>query len=258
MKKPFFSIITCTKDSEKFILRNIESVEKQTYKNYEQIFIDGKSADNTLAIIKKFAKKYPEKFKLYIHPPKGISNAFNNGIKRSRGEYLFFLNSDDFYYDDIVLKDLHTFIKKNKSLDWVYGKINVVEEDGKTVGTFPNWRIFQKANKILLKYINYIPHQAVFMKRDVFKKYGNFDEGLKTSMDRDLWLRISGKTKWQFFDRIIAGYTIRSGSATSSKKAWKENLDRMHDVQKRHLTETEVILSKMINKAVFLINKKRR
>ena len=56
-KKPFFSIITVTKNSERFIERNIKSVLNQTIKDYEHIIIDGKSNDKTLEIINKYKKK---------------------------------------------------------------------------------------------------------------------------------------------------------------------------------------------------------
>jgi len=258
MKTPLFSIITCTNNSGKFILRNIESVANQSLKNYEQIFIDGKSIDETQDIIKKFVKKDPQKYKLFMFPPKGISDAFNKGIENSKRRYLIFLNSDDCFYDDSVLEDVYEFIKKNKSLEWFYGKIRVIEENGETVGIFPNRRIFQIASRTLLKFINYIPHQAVFIKREVFEKFGYFDTTLKTSMDRDMWFRIMAKTKWRFFDRIIADYRIRPGSVSSSKKMRKENTGRLEEVQKRYLSDKEMVLARTINKAVSLINKTYR
>jgi len=254
----YFSIITCTRNSEKFISRNVNSVEEQTFKDYEQIFIDGESTDRTQPIIRKWVKEDSTRYKLFIYPPNGISNAFNKGIEKSRGKYLIFLNSDDYFFDNSVLADVNSFFTENMDLDWIYGKINVVEEDKKKVGTFPNQKIFQIANRTLLKYINYVPHQAVIMNRKVFDRFGKFDESLKTSMDRDLWLRISTKTKWQFFDRTVACYTIRPGSASSSKEMFVENAARAEAVQKRHLNDAEVILARIGNRVISLINKTRR
>lgn len=89
MKRPFFSIITCTYNSEKFLQENIDSVKSQTFKDYEHIFIDGYSTDDTNKIINKYIL-IDRRSKIFKYPPKGISNAFNLGIKKSLGKYLFF------------------------------------------------------------------------------------------------------------------------------------------------------------------------
>ena len=256
-QSPFFSIITCTYNSEKYIVKNLESVKSQTLKNYEQIIIDGKSKDKTTSIIKKFAENDP-KIKEYSFPPKGISDAFNKGIEKSRGKYLFFLNSDDSFYNGDVLKNVSDFFIKNPKIDWIYGKINVVQEDGKSVGIFPKWKIFQISWKHLLKFINFIPHQAVFMRREVFEKFGNFDKSIKTNMDYDLWLRIAPRTKLGFYDRLISKYMIRKGSGSSDSDKKNQNLTCLEMVQKRHLNYFEMIPAKIANRLVMKINKTYR
>lgn len=138
-----FSIITCTLNSEKYILRNIESVKNQTFNNFEHIFIDGFSKDNTVKIIKNYINNkndYSNKIKLFQYEPKGIANAFNLGIKHSNGEYLFFLNSDDYFYDNNVLIDVHKFLNEN-NLDWIYGMINVVDDKNIFRGLWPRRKI---------------------------------------------------------------------------------------------------------------------
>ncbi len=257
MKKPFFSIITCTYNSEKFIERNIKSVLGQTFKNYEHIFIDGYSKDKTLKKIEKY-QKLNKSVKLFSFPPRGISDAFNKGIKRSKGEYLLFLNSDDYLYDKNVLEDVASFLIKNPDLDWIYGKISVVEEDGKKVGEFPKYKIFQISSKQLLKFINFVPHQAVFIKRKVFEEFGPFDESLETSMDYDYWLKIENKTKWIFFNRVMSNYTIRGDAKSSSAAKLKENLRRMHSVQRRYLNRQEYLLSNIISWFIQWCNKVTR
>ena len=141
-KQPFFSIITCTYNSEKFLEKNLESMKDQTFQYFEQIIIDGESTDNTVKIINEFSRNNSN-IRLFSYPPKGISNAFNLGIKHSRGKYIMFLNSDDSLYDKNLLENIHKFLIKNSKLDWTYGKINVVEENGKSIGIFPKWKIFK-------------------------------------------------------------------------------------------------------------------
>lgn len=256
--RPFFTIVTCTLNSSTFIQRNLESVENQTYKNYEHIFVDGGSKDDTKRTLKVYGNKFGDRVKIINYLKKGVSTAFNKGVEKASGKYIFFLNSDDYLYDNKVFQDTYNFLSSHGELDWVYGKINVVEEDGKTVGVFPLRKIFQLANRYLLKFINYIPHQSVFIKKNIFYKFGNFDPKLKLNMDTDLFLRLSKKTNWVFFDRIISNYVLRNDSLSSSYKNKKEGLVSLEEVQDRYLSKTELILAKIVNRLIAVYNKTYR
>lgn len=256
--KPFFTVITCTLNSTEFLSRNLESVERQSYKNYEHIFIDGGSRDGTVKILSDYKNKFIKKVKVIRHLKLGVSEAFNRGIKEAKGDYLFFLNSDDSFYDKDVLADIYAFLSKHNKSDWIYAKINVVEEDGKTVGIFPLRLIFQKANKYLLKFFNFVPHQTVFMKKKVFTNFGDFDTDLKSNMDIDLFLRIANKTNWAFFDRVICNYVLRKGSVSSDLRNKEIGLRTLEKVQKRYLPTTEFLLAKVINRVVSIFNKTYR
>ena len=246
-----YSIITCTLNSAEFLKKNIDSVKSQAYKNYEHIFIDGFSTDGTLEIIRRYQSEYPDKVSLHQIKPQGISNAMNEGIKFITGDYLIHLHSDDNFYDEDVLNKVDSQLNGN-IYDWVYGKINVVDKQYNNLGVFPTKRIWQnKGNdllkKYLLKFYNYIPHQAVFIKKSVFDRLGNFDENLKSGMDFDLWLRISKNTKWSFLDVIVSNYMIREGAQSSDNRKKIENLNNLNIVQKRHLNVLELCIAKIFN-----------
>jgi len=244
--KPFFSIVTCTLNSERYVLRNIESVKSQTFKDYEHVFIDGYSKDTTLNFIREYKTKNPNKVKLFFKKPNGISGAMNDGIKRSSGQYLIFLHSDDSLYDSEVLKKAHNFLLKNDFPDWIYGKISVIEEIGKKIGIFPNQKIFQTSNKFLLKIMNFVPHQSVFIKKEILDKLGEYDESVTSCMDYDLWLRIAGKTRWLFFDRIVSNYTVREDAQSSGKKNASMNNKNENKIAKRHLNTLEYCLHSLV------------
>jgi len=257
-----FSIITCTYNSERWIRRNIESVQNQIFKDFEHIFIDAFSTDKTLQIINEYYGDKQNNFKIFKTNPQGISHAMNEGIKNASGDYLIHLHSDDSFVDEYVLVDVDNFLN-GKNLDWVYGQINVTEEDGKSLGIFPVRKIFrqQSKNKIgnyLLKFFNYIPHQAVFIKKDVFEKNGYFDTSLSSSMDPEMWLRIRKKTKWEFFDRVISNYCLRSTSESANIKNKEKNKKNYLIVQKRYLNFFEQLLAKFVNLLVELKNKNYR
>ena len=93
-KKPLFSIITVVYNGEKFLEKAITSVINQSYKDFEYIVIDGGSTDKSLEIIKKYEKKIDY---WVSEKDKGIYDAFNKGMKVSRGKFIGFINSDDTY-----------------------------------------------------------------------------------------------------------------------------------------------------------------
>jgi len=249
---PYFSVITCTYNSQKYLERNISSVNQQLFKDYEHIFIDGKSTDKTGKMIRNYQKYYPEKVKLFTRTPKGISNAFNEGIKKSRGKYLIHLNSDDSFYNNNVLQKAFDFLSKKESLDWIYGKINVLNEKEKSLGIYPNKYIFKTSSKnrfgsYILKFINYIPHQAVFIKNEIFEKYGYFDETLSSKMDPDFWLKIRKETYWKFCEMTVSNFMLREGAMTSSKDNISINKSNLDIVQNRYMNKLEYFFARILN-----------
>jgi glycosyltransferase involved in cell wall biosynthesis len=253
-----FSIVTCTFNSAEFLQKNINSIKSQTYVDFEHIFIDGYSSDGTIKIIEEYKKEFPDKVFFYQTEPHGISNAMNEGIKKMTGDYLIHLHSDDSFYSKNVLEQVNDFTNLN-TYDWVYGKINVVDISETSKGVFPIKKIFQQTAKSLLakhllKLYNYVPHQAVFIKKTVFENYGYFDESLTSAMDYDMWLKICGKTKWTFIDEKISNYMIRSGAQSSDKIKQKENINNTNIVQKRYLNSFELLVAKLINLLINIKN----
>ena len=120
MNKNFkISIITVTKNSEKFLEENINSLKNQTYKNFEHIIIDGKSIDRTVEII----KKHKDKIDYWVNESdKGLYDAMNKGIKVSTGDIIGILNSDDIYYSD-ALKIVNHYFSEQDNLDFLFGTV---------------------------------------------------------------------------------------------------------------------------------------
>lgn len=251
--KPLFSIITCTLNSEKYLPEVIHSVINQTFTDYEHIFVDGFSKDNTVKLIQRYQEESSNPIVLYERKPQGISDAMNFGIKKSRGKYLMILHSDDYFSNNSVLSYVSTFLEKNKRPDWIYGQIVTVNESGKKIGLFPRYRIFKIASTFILNFVNYIPHQAVFIKKEVFNKFGLFDRKLKYCMDYDYWLRIKKSTKLLFIFRVITKYRIHKLGYSSSPENIGKVASERKRIQKKHLNTVIRLLSYPIN---FLIDRR--
>jgi len=182
--QPKVNIITVCLNSEKFLEKTIRSVREQTYRNIEYIIIDGGSTDSTLDIIKKYA----DKIDYWVsEPDKGISDAFNKGIRVSKGDVIGIINAGDRYTEGAISLAMKTFIE-NQDFDFVYGDLIYTDEKG-------NPQFLMKGDKNYRNKINYtIPsifHPTVFIKRTVYNSCGHFDTSYKIAMDYEFFLRIT-------------------------------------------------------------------
>ena len=114
------SIITVTLNSEETIRDTLNSVISQTYKNIEHIIVDGGSNDGTNKILKKY--KY-NKSKVFIKKNFGIYKSINFGIKKSTGDYVCILNSDDIFQSNDIIKNLVKIFSRNKKINIFLGNV---------------------------------------------------------------------------------------------------------------------------------------
>ncbi|OUU31218.1 MAG: hypothetical protein CBB97_00340 [Candidatus Endolissoclinum sp. TMED37] len=175
------SVITVTKNSEKYLEENIKSLSNQTFRNFEHIIIDGKSTDNTIGIIKKNSDKID---KWISEPDQGLYYAMNKGIKISTGDIIGILNSDDIYFPR-ALEIVNNYFSMDNELDFLFG---TVQKHKLMHGYFPN--------KIKWTFGFYTTHSVgFFIKRSSQLKVGLYDTQYKFSSDYDLFYRIIVKKK---------------------------------------------------------------
>lgn len=175
------SVITVTKNSEKFLEENINSLAKQTHKNFEHIIIDGQSTDKTIEIIKKNSDKINY---WKSEPDKSLYDAMNKGIKASTGDIIGILNSDDIYYPG-ALEIVNKYFYDNPNLDFLFGS---VEKYKLLHGYYPN--------KIKWTFGFYTTHSVgFFIRKSSQKKIGLYDIQYKYSADYDLFYRMIVKNK---------------------------------------------------------------
>ncbi len=187
---PKLSIITINFNNAIGLKRTMESVFSQTYSGFEYIIIDGGSIDESVKIIQEFQALYVKENKNHFifnwisEPDSGIYNAMNKGITHTDGEYCLFLNSGDYLTNNSVLEMV---FKSNLKEDIVYGNL-IVEADRIVIE-----KIHGKGKLTFLDiYCSLIKHQASFIRRALFDKFGLYNENLKISSD------------WEFFLKTLA------------------------------------------------------
>ena len=192
------SIITVCKNAEKTIEKTINSVISQTYKNIEYIIIDGKSSDGTISII----NKYINKISYFIsEPDHGIYNAMNKGILKANGDYCFFINSDDYLYDNRILEKIFCI---DYDYDIIYGDILVNYGYNRRL----KLKKSPKKTSYYFLYNNSISHPAQFIKRSLFIRHGLYDETYKLAGDYEFQIRVIVKynAKTCYLPYIISVY----------------------------------------------------
>jgi glycosyltransferase involved in cell wall biosynthesis len=221
MQNPKFTIITPAYNVQDRIESCILSVANQSYKNIEHLIIDGLSTDDTLSIVKNYSNKHP-----HIHwiseKDNGIYDAMNKGVSMSNGEWILFLGSDDVFYDKYILGNI--LAQNNiEELDVLYG--NVIWGDSGNIydGKFSQLKIMK---------IN-ICHQAIFFRKQIFEKLGEFETKYKVCADwvfNMKWMN-DDDIKKKYVDFVISKYNTEGLSSRLRDEEFIEDYD---DLIKKH------------------------
>lgn len=230
-----FSIITVTLDSENYIENTILSVARQTYKNKEHLIIDGGSTDSTIDIIRRYYKHLSY---LVSEPDNGIADAMNKGISRASGDYILFINSDDYLLNENILNRIYLLIQER--LDYYIFKVLSIYS-GNTQKILPS-KDFGLSTYFKMGSC----HQGHVISRKLFQKYGVYDSSFKIGMDYDFVLRIFQQgIKSKSMDLVISGMR-RTG--VSSRKDWSGLKERYDEERLVHYKNCE-------SKSMFMIYK---
>ena len=193
----FFSIIIPLYNCEDTLAESLESIISQSYANYEIIFADGASTDNTLQIIKNFKTENNNiHIKLLSEPDKGIYDAMNKGISLAQGNWLYFMGSDDRLCSSSVLSVVSSEIEREYA-DLVYGNV---------IGISSKIRyVYDTLGKVLAKGIH---HQSVFYRTSLFLELGKYDLKFKIASDYHFTLKVFFKDQYikRYIDKDIAYY----------------------------------------------------
>lgn len=220
MDAPLFSIVVPTFNSEERILKCLQGIARQEYNEFEVIVQDGMSKDNTAKLVREFSSANSNvSIRLFEEKDSGIYDAMNKGIEHASGKWLLFLGSDDELHDESVLQDVADFLKK-KDAEIVYGdaKIsgdNFWAKDGTVYdGQFDYRKLLDKN----------ICHQAIFFRKDVFERYGNYNLKYKIWADWEFNLRVFNSAKCVYQDRIISNFA--TGGVSSTNTDWEFYYDK--------------------------------
>ncbi|UWY29269.1 glycosyltransferase [Flavobacterium sp. TR2] len=206
------SIIVPTYNTEKFIRSTIESVQNQTYANWEMVLVDDASTDKTVSIIKEFAQQ-DNRIKLFELPEnRGNGFARNAALEKATGRYIAYLDADDLWFPQKLEKQIN-FLKAN-NLHFTFSFYDSIDEEGNNLN-----RRVESPNPLTYKqlfFCNYVGNLTAIYDADYFGKI--ILEASQKRQDWRIWLTILKQIETaKPIPEPLAFYRIRKDSVSSSK-----------------------------------------
>ncbi len=221
------SIITCSYNAVDTIEETIKSVLSQNYADIEYIIIDGLSNDSTINIIKKYSNKI---YKFVSEKDSGIYNAMNKGLEIAMGDVVGFLNADDVYFDEAVISNVIK-IFEDKKVDSVYGDLIYVSKDDNKIKRYWKSGNFNINN---FKRGWMPPHPSFFARKDIYKKYGGFNENYRISADYELMVKLLYKNKISTFYLPKLLVKMKTGGVSNKVSQTLKRLKEDYDIIKKY------------------------
>ena len=218
---PEFSIVTVCFNSEKTINKTIESVLGQEFKDYEYIIVDGASKDGTMDVVKSYEEKFEGRLKYISEPDKGIYDAFNKGIRMSKGKYVWIVNSDD-YIEPSALEELY---KVSSQYTFENAPIISAATNVHKSGTVKKIKSSaEQAADAYKKDWICSPHTSTVIPLNVYNKVGLYDDRYRIIGDLD-WFHTAyhSNVEFVFIDKVITNMIVGGVSTEYDyKKSFKD------------------------------------
>ena len=178
---PLVSILTPSFNQSTWLPDNLHSVACQTYPHIEHIVMDGGSTDGSVAVLEAAGDSITWR----SEPDAGQSDAINKAFAASRGDIIGWINSDDAYFDCLVIADVVAYFVAHPDVDVVYGHCAQIAPDGTII-----WMIWVPPfMRRVLRIVNFIGQPVAFIRRSALSD-PMLDESYHFAMDYELWLRL--------------------------------------------------------------------
>lgn len=207
MSMPIVSVIIPNYNRARFLPKVIESVRKQSYPNLEIIVVDDCSTDNSLAILSDLAKSYSNLKVFQVDKNRGANYCRNYGVKQAEGDYIAFLDSDDYFLEEKIEKQM-AVLEANPQLTFV-------------VSSFFQGGIHQLHEgpiylKDVLRHNNLGGFSTLLVKKQAFFEVGGLDNDLPSNQDWDLYLKLLEHNQGYKLAENLVTYDIQEDSISKS------------------------------------------
>jgi glycosyltransferase involved in cell wall biosynthesis len=203
---PLFSVITVVFNGARTLEATIDSVSRQTFRDFEYIVLDGGSTDGTIAILERNSDR--------IHhwesePDAGIYDAWNKALSLATGQWIAFLGADDVYFPNALEEYAGAVAAQpEEGVQYISSRVQLVKSGKvvRTIGSRWAWPAFSR-------YMT-VAHVGSIHHRSLFQQYGHFDTSYRLCGDYELLLRPRNRLRAAFLDRVTARMAL--GGATNA------------------------------------------
>lgn len=217
---PLVSILIPLYNAEKYIEETITKTLKQTYSNIELVIVDDHSTDQSLSIAQKYAS---EKVHIYSNPKKGGNAARNYAFQMSKGEYIKFMDADDFCSNDMIEKQLKVLLEKGTQKSLAFSPVKMLYPDGSLV--VPHREIDKDYSPSIELLIDIwrgkgwnCPH-CHLMHRSLVSLAGGWNETIIKNQDGEFFARIASLADKAFSVKDTYAYWRQTGVGVSTKRS---------------------------------------
>ena len=248
MKK--ISIIIPVYNTEKYLRKCFDSVINQSYQNIEMVIINDGSKDNSEKIIYEYKDKYPEIVSYYSKENTGVADTRNFGIEKAKGDYIMFLDSDD-YIDEALFKNLEKYI--NQDIDLIKFKLQRVNREGKLLelvpgATFENTSGQDGFNKLYSTDVLLDSPCVYLIKKDIFTNNNlKFKVGTEHE-DFGLMPFIIVLAKTMVSVNFYGYFYIQSDNSITRNEDYKRTIKKAYDALKHYDNAMEQVQKLQLNK----------
>ena len=220
---PKVSINLCCYNSVKYLRETLDSIVNQTFKDWELIIINDGSIDSTEAIIDEYIKQgYPI---IYHHQEnRGLGYSRNEALRRSRGEYIAFIDHDDIWMTDKLEKQM-PFLKNDCEVDFLYSNFFIIKGNRKMLAS----RKQQPQGNVFERFLYHYPVAilTVMVRKKALQRLDAlFDENLNLTEEYDLFMRLLYKSKAVYQNEPLAVRRMHSGmSSLRFMEKWPQELE---------------------------------
>jgi len=208
-ERPLVSIITCVYNGVDTLHRTLESVRSQDYPHLEYIVVDGGSTDGSLDMI----RANEDILTWTSERDRGLSDGLNKGLARATGQYLTWLNADDFLRPGAISRCLQVHAE-HPGTALVYGHIDRVNRDGSFMAR--DHPVYDGTRADLLRGDNFVGQPDSLFTREAWQRCGPFRIDLSYCMDWDLWLKMTTHYPIRFSDQVFACQAIYAETLSAS------------------------------------------
>jgi len=203
---PKVSIIIPTLNRAHYLKESIDSALNQTFQDREIIVVDDGSTDGTQEVVKSYGDKVRYLRQENLGPPA----AMNTGAHNARGEYYMVLGDDDALLPEMLECQVKV-LDENPDAAFVCSGVHFMDADGEIYKTSRAGRTRERSFKSLL-FDNFVWHLTTLVRRSISEEIGHFDEGLLTTHDHDLWVRMAINHPFEYTDQPLAKFRRHPGN----------------------------------------------